>query len=296
MSRVVFNLENRGSLFIYHWLVFMVAGFRHIKNGGFICKDNDGGGVVERNKHLFKPDMLKPPYNVYMKNDMLILTENENNYIKETFDLIKDEFVLINENDIKPDDIILNNYGEYITHRGNMYVISNEGYNYVKNLLEKSIVITQDDINKYSDKKYYLCRNRAHLLAGNKTDLIKYVKRRHIVNETDLINELTKNNVECIYLEEYSLVEKIKLFKLAKLVIAPNSGGLTFSMFGDSSKLTVVEINIEHTVQATLQFSHMCKSFSIRYFKYTAEKLDSNDNMRVNVDILIKGLKNNNLI
>ena len=157
MRRVIFNIEDRAYVYIFHWFIYMVSGFRYIEKG--CCSSgNDGKGKFEQNKKYYDHNLVNKPYNLYL----LIDSDKMTNYQKETMELLKDDFHVMNKCEIQEDDIVINNYGEYITNTD--YHISPHGYEYLRNLQNK-IDITEEDKIKYN-KKYYLCRSkigRAHV-------------------------------------------------------------------------------------------------------------------------------------
>ena len=120
------------------------------------------------------------------------------------------------------------------------------------------------------------------------------IKRRHVVNEIELINELKKFNIESIFLEDFSLQEKIKIFKFAKTIISPNSGGLTFTLFSDNTN--IIEMNVDIPSQIHRQYADQCRYFNIPYYKFTCQKIDINDNMEINIDEFISFLTNKMII
>jgi capsular polysaccharide biosynthesis protein len=69
------------------------------------------------------------------------------------------------------------------------------------------------EINYTSDKKIYITRNDA--------------LTRRVVNEQEVIEELTKIGFEIFSLEGLSIVDQAKLFSMAKIVVAPHGAGLT---------------------------------------------------------------------
>ena len=291
--KVIYHIENRGSSFIYHWFMYMVAGFRHIKNGN-PTSGIGGSGRFEKNVHLYNDLMNKPPYYIFIKNFDGI------DYQLQTLDLIKDEFILTDQ--INDDDIVINNFGENLhmmdgDHIHNQWVQNSESdyedkiecYNFIKSF-ENKITITDDDILKYKGKKFFLSRNKSHLLDGNSN-----LKRRHILNEDDILSSLSEYNIERIYLEDYDLIEKIKLFKLSDLIISPNSAGLLFSIYSSSST-KIVELNVSNPHQMSQQYLDICKSFKIPYLKINCEKVDHDDNMIVDINILMDELKNNKFL
>ena len=66
MSKIIYNIENRGSAFIYHWFIFMIAGLRHIKDKK-PTSGTDGVGRLQRNIELYNPDKNSKDFNDHNK-------------------------------------------------------------------------------------------------------------------------------------------------------------------------------------------------------------------------------------
>jgi hypothetical protein len=286
----------------------MIAGLRHIVDKK-PTTGKDGHGRIERNIEFYNKNNDNKPYNIYLSNEMSgMFSYNLNDYQRQTINLIKDDFLFIEKSDIKEDDIIINNYGEplyYIEddHAHNGYVRSlndpnstiynaKDGYIFLREIGNK-VSISEEDILKFKGKKFYLSRSKSHLLDGNGS--VGNIRRRHILNEIELQNELKKYNIDFIYLEDYNLEEKIKIFKLASLIISPNSGGLLFSLYSNENT-NIIELNVETPHQISKQYYDICKSFNIPYTKFICDKVDVNDNMTVRIEDFIDILKNKKII
>ena len=289
--RIIFHMEDRGHHYIYHWFMYMVAGLRHIKRG-LPTKGSDGGGSFERNSDLFDGASSIAPYNVLFMQSKL-------DYQVQTCDLLKGEFLFLEEPDITDEDIIVNNYGEAIhpfegdhVHNGyvnslgdpNSSTPSREAYLFLREL-RKNVQITESDISKFKGKKFFLSRNRSHILPGNKG-----IKRRHIMNENGMVHEMNNAGIEIIHLEDYSIMDKIKLFQLSDTIISPNSGALVFCVFANTST-KIMELNVPNPSQVSHQYRDICDSLGIPYNKFICNSVDMNDNMEVNVNALISELK-----
>lgn len=306
--KVIYNLENRGSTFIYHWFVFMIAGLRHIKDKNPTV-GKDGHAKIERNLHLYESEMNKSPYNIFISDELNgMFSYTKNDFQSQTIELLKDDFIFIDKSDINEEDIIINNYGEPVyfiegdnAHNGYVSSLNDpnsnnykakDGYQFLRDLGNK-VKITEDDITKFKDKRFYLSRSKSHLLDGNIS--AGNIKRRHIMNEIEFQNELEKHNIELLFLEDYNLEEKIKIFKLASLIISPNSGGLLFSLYSGENT-SIVELNVETPHQISKQYYDICNSFDIPYHKFICDKIDQNDNMLVKVDEFVNYLYNKKII
>jgi hypothetical protein len=273
MTKVIFHIENRGPFFLYHWLFLMISGLRFIVN-----KSPSSGNIIserlEQNVDKFN-NIFTKPYYIYFS-----YIENFNNYQIETFDIIKNDFVVIKKEDISENDIIINNYGELLSPYTNLY-------NKIENLTFLQNLFLSNIDKKLLDKKFnfdyiYIRRDKAHLCDGNKQD--NYSKRRHILNEIDFCNELQKHNYSCIYLEDYCLIDKINIFKNAKKIISPNSAGLSFIIFCNTN-CSIIEINTKNPHQVDNQYDNICNILHIPYKRYTnVQKIDYADNMIIDIN------------
>ena len=203
-------------------------------------------------------------------------------------DIIKSDFIFIPKEQIKTDDIVITSYGEPVIPVANEgCTIDSELYFFLKNLFLKNI---PNESEEFKNKKFYISRNKSHLLNGNSG-----IKRRNVVNNEDLKSILSQNGFECIDLEDFKTVDKIKIFNQADTILSPNSGALTFSLFANS-KTKIVEMNTQNPHMVDHLYQCMCSSCSIPYYKFYTDKIDHLDNMNVNIDNLLVFLKKNSII
>jgi capsular polysaccharide biosynthesis protein len=276
-------IENRGDKWIFHWYLYMLSGLRHINlntsRNGYNCNWGRSNPPIieERNTEYYNAQNIIKPYNISFRNINIFET-----FQKESLDLIGEYFKVINYEDITEDDIIIFNYGEHILN--NQYHIDTEGYQFLRNIFLKKVNVTN---SKHNNKKYYISRNKSHELLGNSG-----IKRRQINNEYHLMGLLKKYNIEKISLEDYTTEEKIEIFHNSSLIISPNSGALTFTLFS-GNKLKIVELNVHNPGQIDFQYKNQCEFFKIPYYKFVTDKIDGDDNMNVNIeqfDIFLKNL------
>ena len=272
-ERVIYHIEDRGAGYIYHWFFFMLGGLRQIPTDlNRYCPD--GGGVFEQNVEKYKSHQpVNTPIFVTMQEQNSKGEALYSDLHKETFNLLKDRYTYVPFNEIKDTDIVINNYGEPVhsDHRGNNF---DEGvYHFLKNLFS-----FETDNSKHKGRRYYISRNKSHNLAGNSG-----VVRRHIVNEDEFSTLLESYGFEKIYLEDYSIPEKVEIFKNADTIISPNSGGLVFSLYA-SDDTNIIEINTSNPHQIYGQYEDIADVFSFPYQRFTAEKVDNMDNMRIDID------------
>jgi hypothetical protein len=107
---------------------------------------------------------------------------------------------------------------------------------------------------------------------------------RCILNEDHFIKRLKDYNIETIYLEDYTLDNKIRLFNAAELILSTNSSALTCALWCNMNT-TIIELgNISpHTVIGT-HYQVLCNVLGIKYFRYKYIVCDDNDNFVINDD------------
>lgn len=116
------------------------------------------------------------------------------------------------------------------------------------------------------------------------------IKRRMILNEEELLPYLYKVGFEKIYLEDYSVENKIKLFQETITVVGPMGGGLSFiSFMKEGSK--VVEILPKKPTQWCNQFIQIGKALNLNFTRFFDLEVKNNDNMIVNIEKLMKVIK-----
>lgn len=81
-------------------------------------------------------------------------------------------------------------------------------------------------VDRREKRNIYVSRNRS--------------SRRHISNETELLECLKRFNFEVVYLEELSIAEQISVFKNASVIVAPHGAGLSNVIFCENA--SVIEI------------------------------------------------------
>lgn len=289
-KKIIFNMEGRGGSYIFHWYIYMLGGLRNIPTNptGIIsssCIPNTWEQNIEKYKDILN-NLTKPYYITCINID------NLEQHQKESLNLISKDFIFIHKNEISIDDVIFNHYGEEIDYFCNdtnrNYTVNPKAYNFLRNLFLKNINVTN---NTHKNKKYFISRNKSHLLEGNAG-----IKRRQIVNEAEVIDKFIKKyNFEIINLEDYNTEEKILIFNQADTIISPNSGALTFTLFaGPNTK--IIELNVANPHQTKDQYSSQCIYLGIPYYFYETQKEDSLDNMSINVDEFIHFLKINKIL
>lgn len=176
-------------------------------------------------------------------------------YQKTTIELLNPDFEFI-EN-ISGKDITYI-HGAVCVPEAPRDLLEKKYYQFVRNQLMKNWNIPFTE----PFRKFYIRRNRAHVYSHHQG-----LKRRHVWEEDKLCEELQKLGYESIYMEDYPLREKIQLMREASVVIAPNSGGLTFCLFAHPNT-KVIEIHDIHTTDEN-QYYNICKGVDLDIRRYT---------------------------
>ena len=247
-----YKIEEAGRTFIYHWFVYMVGALKQID--------------------------LSSKVNVCFDKD------DYTSYQKETFDILSDLInVVPNDGDftlipsIKPIDI---------TNNSGRYHVDPTTYPFLRDLFLPRV----GGFDTTGYEKIYICRSKAHLCEGNRAD--NNIKRRHILNEVELIEDLQELGFKPSHFEDYSVSEKIQIFNNAEYVIAPQSGGMVFSLFA-GKETNIIEIYPPNPHQYCDQYIDICRVFGIPFERYTdVTKMDHHDNMVISSQDFVQYLLN----
>lgn len=103
------------------------------------------------------------------------------------------------------------------------------------------------------------------------------LKKRHILNEEELIEVLNEFGFQSYNLEEYSLSEKIELFYDAEVVVGAYGGGLTHILF--SKNIKVLELQLMAKTQP--YYYYLTKALGHPFYYLCSNKLNNRENFSV---------------
>jgi capsular polysaccharide biosynthesis protein len=164
------------------------------------------GGL--RNIKESKPLKIYCPFNYFKYNDLC--------FQQESLDMISEEYVETTPNE--SNNIVVID-GESLLKPD---MVNFETYTFLR-----SLYLSKCPSFDFTGKRYYLTRKN----AGLSNPLNEKISSRHILNEESMFPILLDNGFEIISLEDYSFKDKIKIFNTAGIIMSPNSGGLTLSLF-----------------------------------------------------------------
>lgn len=273
MKETIFHLENRGSMYIYHFIYYNLAGLYYIEHKLYNIKGHDatkqGSTFPILSKVVSNPSHeVTYPIKIHM-NDI-------KPFHREAFEMIQDKFILVEDLNTLEDYEVVNIYGGYVNKDLNIIVpyIRNLFISKVKGCPEKNIYITRKFTSKFHNN----------------------ILKRYMINEEAFLQEF-QDKFEYIVLEDLSFKEKIELFMNAKNIISTHSGGLSFITF--CNKYTnIIEVlnngtsgfphNHYSDISAVLKLSN--------YRRYTNINEDKNGNFYLNINDFKKYLLKYNVI
>jgi hypothetical protein len=217
-----YEIEDRGHQWMYHWLIYMIGGFRRLP----------GESVV-----YFTFPSLK-----------------DQKYHSETLAVIEDKYKLI-QSPIN---------GKFLgKHHGEPLLAADRvdkgTYPFLRNLF-----LSRLPSPVFNETQYiYITRKNCHILnPGNGGKAT-----RQILNEEEIIPDLRALGFEILQFEDYSFKKKVEYFQTSKLIISPNSGSLTYSLFADK-RSTIIEIQPANTIQMD-HYKIICDALDIPFQRFS---------------------------
>jgi hypothetical protein len=250
---MTYKIEEAGSQWIFHWVALMLGALKNIdiSNKIDVCFDNEE----------FLP------------------------YQKESFEILFDVLNVVPKTDSY--ELILSIKPLDFTNNSGLPLLEEGVYQFLRDLFNSRI---QDDFDTSGFEKIYVCRSKAHLLAGNVQD--GNARRRQIINEDEIVESLKKIGIRSIFFEEYTMRQKIQIVRNAKQIVSPQSGGLTFTIWANQNA-DIVEIYPPNPHQYCDQYIDICRTLGIPFRRFTdVVKMDKYDNMVVDPEKLVEYILN----
>lgn len=261
MKETIFHLENRGGVYMYHFIYFNLAGLYYIEKKLYNIKGPDanknGSSFPFLDKIVLKPSQeITYPIKIHMNNVL--------QFHREAFDILKHKFVLVED---------LNSFSDYevINIYGGIELNLKEPTEYIRNLfintLEKPINI---------NKRIFITRKGSDVYH-------KGVLKRYILNENELMDTLKKYNFEYVQLEDLNFKEKIQLFMQSEIIISSHGSQLSFISFCDRNS-RIVEICNNGTIGfINQQIVTIGNTLDLKFVRYSKIFEDRYGNFNLNV-------------
>jgi Glycosyltransferase 61 len=235
-----YEVEDRGYVYIFHWFILMLGGLRHID-------------TTDRPAYISIPVLHTTPTYLQRIGNTSVDYTKIHGYHLESLEIIKDIFQYI-----QPTSgiCIQKMKGEPLLGSDR---VEDGTYIFLRDLFLSRL--PSPEFNKsryiYITRKNSHIRNSAH--NGKAT--------RQILNEEEILPGLQALGFEILQFEDIPLKKKIEYFQTSKLIVSPNSGGLTCSLFADK-RSTIVEIlpadgtNMDH-------YKNICSVLNIPFQRFT---------------------------
>lgn len=264
MKETIYYLEERGGIYIYHFIVLNLGGLFYIINNIFNKRGYTNSSVLldDNSKIVDSPSSYTIPFKIHMKNVLP--------FQREAFEIIKDKFELIEDLNSIPDYEIVNIYGE--TCDVNPYGDNrNTIFPFLRQLFLKRL-----HYDVIPGKRIYITRKNSEIQHNG-------LLKRFILNENEFIPFLQNRNFEIIQLEDYSFHNKIKLFMESEVIISSHSGSLTFCLFANK-KTNIIEILNKGTICFYHEhYREICNTLGLNYNRYSDISEDNNGNFHLDL-------------
>jgi|688.fasta_scaffold344514_2 hypothetical protein len=265
MKETIFYLEGRGGMYLYHFIVYNLGGLYYIINNIFDNRGSPNTSVLlnDKSKIVNSPTTnMELPIKIHMKN---ILP-----FQRETFEIIKDQFELIEDLTTIPDYEIVSIYGETCDKNP-----------YSDNARQIFPFLRQLILNKF--KYEIIPGKRIFITRKNSESQHNGILRRYILNENIVVPFLKNKNFEIIQLEDYSMHDKIKLFMESEIIVTSHSGALTLCLFANK-KTNIIEIINKGTTGFTHQhYITICNTLGLSYNRFSDIIEDINGNFNLDL-------------
>ena len=125
------------------------------------------------------------------------------------------------------------------------------------NFLRQTFLAKINLDNREYPQKIYISRSRS--------------SSRHVINEKEVIEQLTPLGFQTVFLEEMSLTEQIALFANAKVIISPHGSSLTNLVFCSADTI-VIELFSPHYIRT--YYWIIAQQLKLKYYYYLGEVFD----------------------
>lgn len=259
---IIYYIEDRGATFFGHFILYMMAGLYNIENNYYIRNNdskllNDSRIIYNTNEKSTYPIFL------YIKNITLWQRDIVNTLDSNKFILLE----TIPENT----STIISVYGAPCA-KNPCCDEPNKYFFYTRNLFLRDIYYFE------KNKNVFITRIGSEKYHNN-------IKKRHILNENDLVKCLNKYNFIYINLEELTMKEKVLLFNTSNIIISTHGASLTCSLFANKNTKIIEIVNKGESNGFHINhYKFICETMEISYYRYSDILEDTNGNMNINID------------
>lgn len=117
----------------------------------------------------------------------------------------------------------------------------------------------------YKEYEYIYISRRTWIHNDTSNIGTNYTTRRKMINEDNLVEQLTKLGVKEIFAEHLTIDEKIQLFSRAKIIIGSIGGGMSNLLFSNSETKSIVIVTPDF-LNINYRFKYSMEHTDITYF------------------------------
>lgn len=262
-------------MFLYHFLILNLGGLYYICNGIYDVR-------TKMHSNKLNDYRVKDRPSVEVTYPITICLDERggplSGVIKEGFDIIKDRFKLITKLPEGDEYEIISIYGEPCD--------TNTATDNPEKVCPfvRDLFLSRIPNISMPRKKYFIRRKESNASHAPNSASDHKIYIRTILNEEEFVERLKAYNIESIYLEEYSLEEKVKLFNSASMVISTHSSALTCILFCSSDVKVVEILNTSSNYGFGVHYKILCNTLGLSYYRYSNVIEDENGNFRIEND------------
>ena len=256
----IYNFDNYYH-FLYDTLPYLYTYLELKKNNSELKLLVNYPNKNKKDFYKFNNEFLEKIINL---NDLII--HNENNYYKKIY--VSTSLTHGGYSNNPPRKEIYQIY-DLIKNNINYENINQKYINFYLNL---SINLNKNLYKKF--KKIYISR-RTWINNDNSNIGTDYTSRRKMINEDELVNELTKYDFTEIFSENLNTDEKIYLFSNAEIIIGSIGGGMSNLLFSNNKTKSIV-IATPFFLDINYRFKYSMEHTDIQYIYDVKTYLEDN--------------------
>ncbi|NER07936.1 MAG: glycosyltransferase family 61 protein, partial [Okeania sp. SIO3C4] len=111
---------------------------------------------------------------------------------------------------------------------------------------------------------------------------------RRVINESEVVNFLSKFGIKSVTLTSMSVIEQASLFAGAKVVVAPHGAGLTNLLFCRQGT-KVIELIPHNDIR--MWYYHLSNNCELDYYYLLGKSVTPQQDVKVNLDLLSELMK-----
>ena len=224
---------------IYHWLILMLGGLRHI--------DTTKGPV-----YISISSFLRKYPSWSSNGETTADYLQKQGYQLESLDIIKDTYTYIEPTS---GTCIKKLFGEPMLDSDRVHPDTH--------IFLRDLFLSRLPVEVFNEKKYiYITRKNAHIKNSACAK-----PTRQILNEEDILPGLRALGFEILQFEDFSFKKKIEYFQTSSLIVSPKSAGLTCALFANKQS-TIVEIRPDGGIGMD-HYKHICEAVNIPFKRFT---------------------------